>query len=51
LGFSKSAGLDVRLNVPIGETDLRVRPGSLTDRALRAGDSLRARVKRKRREE
>ena len=38
LGFSKSAGLDVRLDVPIGEIDrraLRVRPGSLTDRALR----------------
>lgn len=40
LGFSKSAGLDVRLGVPIGEIDrraLRVRPGSLTDRALKLG--------------
>lgn len=38
LGFSKSAGLDVRLDVPIGEIDrraFRVRPGSLTERALR----------------
>jgi H+/Cl- antiporter ClcA len=38
LGFSKSAGLDVRLDVPIGEIDrraLRIKPGSLTDRALR----------------
>ena len=37
LGFSKSAGLDVRLGVPIGEIDrraFRVRPGSLTERAL-----------------
>jgi H+/Cl- antiporter ClcA len=43
LGFSKSAGLDVRLDVPIGEigrTSLRVRPGSLTDRALRLGRSV-----------
>jgi len=48
LGFSKSAGLDVRLGVPIGEADLRVRPGSLTDRALRAGDSLRERARRQR---
>ncbi len=40
LGFSKSAALDVRLDVPIGDIDrraLRVRPGSLTDRALRLG--------------
>jgi len=47
LGFSKSAGLDLRLEVPIGEVDraaLRVRPGSLTERALRAGDALRSRA-------
>jgi H+/Cl- antiporter ClcA len=40
LGFSKSAGLEMELEVPIGEVDraaLRVRPGSLTERALRAG--------------
>ncbi|HTY40911.1 MAG TPA: chloride channel protein [Thermoanaerobaculia bacterium] len=44
LGFSKSAGLDVRLDVPIGEIDrraVRVRPGSLTDRALRLGRGAR----------
>ena len=38
LGFSKSQGLDVTLDSPIGElrrSGLRVRPGSLTDRALR----------------
>jgi H+/Cl- antiporter ClcA len=38
LGFSKSAGLDVSLDVPIGEVNrsgLRIRPGSLTERALR----------------
>ena len=48
LGFSKSAGLDVRLEVPIGEVDraaLRVRPGSLTERAIRAGDALRSRAR------
>lgn len=39
LGFSKSQGLDVTLDAPIGEmkrSGLRVRPGSLTERALRA---------------
>jgi hypothetical protein len=38
LGFSKSAGLDIRLDVPVGEIDrraFRVRPGSLTERAFR----------------
>lgn len=38
LGFSKSQGLEVTLDAPIGElrrSGLRVRPGSLTDRALR----------------
>jgi H+/Cl- antiporter ClcA len=38
LGFSKSQGLDVALDAPIGEmrrSKLRVRPGSLTERALR----------------
>ena len=38
LGFSKSQGLDVTLDAPIGEmkrSGLRVRPGSLTERALR----------------
>lgn len=46
LGFSKSAGLDVPLEMPVGEAagSLRVRKGSLTERALRAGDSLRART-------
>lgn len=48
LGFSKSAGLDMELDVPIHEADMRVRPGSFTDRALRASDSLRDRVRRKR---
>jgi len=38
LGFSKSPGLDVTLDVAIGDlkrSGLRVRPGTLTDRALR----------------
>ena len=38
LGFSKSQGLDITLDAPIGElrrSGLRVRPGSLTERALR----------------
>lgn len=38
IGLSKSAGLDVRLDVPIGEltrSGLRVREGSLTHRVLR----------------
>lgn len=49
LGFSKSQGLDVTLDAPIGEikrSGVRVRPGSLTERALRAGDALRARALR-----
>ncbi len=50
LGFSKSAGLDIRLDVPIGEIDrraLRVRPGSLTERALSLGRFLGGRKSRK----
>lgn len=50
LGFSKSAGLDVRLDTTIGEVtraSMRVRPGSFAERALRAGDSLRAGARRK----
>jgi H+/Cl- antiporter ClcA len=38
LGFSKSPGLDVRLDIPIGELDraaMRLKPGSLPHRALR----------------
>jgi hypothetical protein len=38
LGFSKSPGLDVTLDVAIGDltrSGMRVRPGSLTARALR----------------
>lgn len=38
LGFSKSQGLDVTLDSPIGElrrSGVRVRPGSLTERALK----------------
>ncbi len=38
IGLSKSAGLDVRLDVPIGEltrSGLRVQAGSLTERVLR----------------
>jgi H+/Cl- antiporter ClcA len=38
LGFSKSAGLEVTLDVPIGEVrpaDLRIKEGSLTDRVHR----------------
>ncbi len=38
IGLSKSAGLDVRLDVPIGEltrSGMRVRQGSLTQRVLR----------------
>ncbi len=53
LGFSKSAGLDIRLEMAIGDVDraaMRVRPGSLTERALRAGDALRARARGRRRE-
>ena len=37
LGFSKSQGLEITLDSPIGEmrrSGLRVRPGSLTERAL-----------------
>jgi H+/Cl- antiporter ClcA len=52
LGFSKSAGLDLPLERTIGDVDraaMRVRPGSLTDRALRAGDALRERARRTRR--
>ena len=54
LGFSKSAGLDMRLEMAIGDVDrasMRVRPGSLTDRALRAGDAFRARARGRRRDE
>jgi chloride channel protein, CIC family len=38
IGLSKSAGLDVRMDVPIGEltrSGLRIRQGSLTERVLR----------------
>ena len=38
IGLSKSAGLEVRLDVPIGEltrAGFRVREGSLTERVLR----------------
>jgi H+/Cl- antiporter ClcA len=45
LGLSKSAGLDMMLEGTIGDMDrasMRVRPGSLTERALRAGDALRS---------
>jgi len=45
IGISKSAGLDLTLEVPIGDIDrasMRIRPGSLTDRALRAGGTLRS---------
>ncbi len=51
LGLSKSAGLDLRLEGTIGDVDraaMRVRPGSLTDRALRAGDAFRERARRPR---
>ncbi len=46
LGFSKSPALEVRLGGTIGEFDrraLRVRPGSLTDRALKLGRRRRRR--------
>ena len=49
LGFSKSAGLEMPLETAIGEVrrgSMRVRPGSLTERALRAGDALRDRARR-----
>jgi hypothetical protein len=38
LGFSKSAGLEVPLDVPVGEVPrggLKIRKGSLTERAHR----------------
>ena len=38
IGLSKSAGLDVRMDVAIGDltrSGLQVRPGSLTDRVQR----------------
>jgi H+/Cl- antiporter ClcA len=38
IGLSKSAGLDVRLDVPIGDlrrSEVQIRPGSLTDRVHR----------------
>lgn len=44
LGLSKSAGLEVELGSPIGEltrSSVRIRRGSLTDRAHRLGASLR----------
>jgi H+/Cl- antiporter ClcA len=50
LGFSKSAGLDIPLETAIGDVrrgSMRVRPGSLTERALRAGEKLRSRRRRK----
>jgi hypothetical protein len=46
LGLVKSAGLDVDLDVPIGEIDrtgLRIRKDSLTDRTLRLHRKLRPR--------
>jgi H+/Cl- antiporter ClcA len=49
LGFSKSAGLEMTLETTIGDVrrgSMRVRPGSLTERALRAGDALRDRARR-----
>ena len=50
LGFSKSAGLDLPLETSIrdGRRGMRVRPGSLTERALRAGDALREGARRPR---
>ena len=51
LGLSKSAGLEVELDVPIGEvsrSNVRIRPGSLTERAHRLGASLRARAWKRR---
>ena len=45
IGISKSAGLDLTLEVPVGDIDrasMRIRPGSLTERALRAGGTLRS---------
>jgi len=51
LGISKSAGLDLPLEATIGDVDraaMRVRPGTLTDRALRAGDAWRSRTRRPR---
>jgi H+/Cl- antiporter ClcA len=50
LGFSKSAGLELTLETTIGEVrrgSMKVRPGSLTERALRAGDAFRARRRKK----
>ena len=44
LGFSKSAGLEVPLDVAVGDLDragLRIRPGSLTERFHRLGRSPR----------
>jgi len=41
IGLSKSAGLEVRMDVPIGDltrSGLQVRPGSLTERVTRLGN-------------
>ncbi len=43
IGLSKSAGLDVRMDVAIGDltrSQVQVRPGSLVDRAQRAGSRI-----------
>jgi H+/Cl- antiporter ClcA len=50
LGFSKSAGLELPLETTIGDVrrgSMKLRPGSLAERALRAGESLRERRGRK----
>lgn len=50
LGFSKSAGLTVRLDVPIGEVrhrDIRVRQGTWAARLENAGRTLRGRRRAK----
>jgi H+/Cl- antiporter ClcA len=51
LAFSKSAGLEIPLDVPVGELGrrgVRVRPGSLTDRALRFDPGARWRKRTRR---
>jgi hypothetical protein len=50
LGFSKSGGLTVRLDVPIGEVrhrDIRVRQGTWAARLESAGRTLRHRKRAK----
>ena len=45
IGLSKSAGLDVALDVPIGEltrSGLKIRHGSLTERVLRRQRQIRS---------